>query len=182
MRALDWKEIHASPRELREEGMRLLSMAVELETSRTTAIKRFRKDMQKAILAHARYGDHPTVKIVAEAFRHVSFELFRPNRKAYISMPRHILAWLLREQTRNLSQTARMMGRNHTTILHSYRVVANRARLSPVFAARLAVLKAQCEEAQKALAPVLNLPTAPGMDLEPCAAGRAESAQTAIGL
>ena len=129
---------------LREKATTLILHAEEMDGANSG--KRHGARLRESVLAHARYGNHPIIRVIADHFKFSTFAFFRHNRSAEIVMPRHILCYVLYLDVQNWSEVGRMLDRKHSSIMHSYKVVAKRAQ-QPAFAAMLAALQAKCRDA-----------------------------------
>lgn len=136
--------IEITPALLREKATSLILHAEEMDGANSG--KRHGLRLRESVLAHSRYGNHPIIKVVAEHFKFSTFAFFRHNRSAEIVMPRHILCYLLYLDIQNWSEVGRMLDREHSSIMHSYKVVSKRAEM-PAFATMVAALQAKCRDA-----------------------------------
>lgn len=86
----------------------------------------------------------PLIAAVAREFSTTRAELLGESRRARVVLPRFVLIALAhRVLGYALARIGRLIGRDHTAVLHGLRSIEARADADPDFAARLAALAAE---------------------------------------
>lgn len=81
-------------------------------------------------------------KVVADHFDLRMADMTSNRRPKSIAFPRQVAMYFCREMTQNsLPTIGAAFGRNHATVLHAYRLVANRLKQDPMFRQNMLVLQ-----------------------------------------
>ncbi len=76
--------------------------------------------------------------------------LASPTRQVTVAWPRHVIFFLAREMTRlSAKQIGSCFSRDHTTVLHSVRVVRDRMETEAELGARVKLLRQKLEEMER---------------------------------